>query len=178
MWIVLQHLDFQPSDKTLDVGGTDNQVSAWLEAAGCESWVVDLRPYGYPLQHFIQGDFKTAQIPENYFDIAFDISAIHHFGVEHYLPVEDEGDDIVAVKKVYDSLKLNGVLYACMDRFKTTYAATEFFHQYHDLSFKIRYVQGFRVEEMFYYDVNCNQVPYGAEFMEIVYAKLRKTGVT
>ena len=173
LWKIVQNLDFQLGMKTLDVGGTDNELSSLLEQHGCESWVIDLRPYQYPLRKFIQGNFHDVQVPENYFDLAFDISAIHHFGVEHYTPKEQPDDDIKAYQKVHLSLKSGGVFYLCMDRFKREYAETDFFHQYNLPTFKERVCKNFTVLDLQTLDVNLNPVT-DEPSLEIVYAKLGK----
>jgi SAM-dependent methyltransferase len=175
LWILEQHdLEIPEHGRTLDVGGTDNDLSYVLQQRGVEAWAVDLRPYGLPLEYFIQGNFHTAQIPENYFDCAFDISAVHHFGVEHYLPVETRDDDIRAAEKIWRCLKPTGVFYSCMDRFATEYKETDFFHQYSAEAYKERFHM-FHFEQEEYYDVFCRQVPYADQWMAIGFFKMRKT---
>ena len=173
--LMVDHLEFESGMKTLELGSCDTELSCVLERQG-ESWGVDIRPCPCPTKHFVQGDFLDVQLPENYFDIAIDVSAIHHFGLGAYGDELELDADIKASRKVCRSLKKDGTWYIVMDRFKLEFIpnVSNFVRQYDDLSFKQRICRNFQVEYMKFYDVRINEVSLNSEFLEILCAKLRK----
>lgn len=174
--LMIAHLELEPRMKTLELGCCDTELSCVLERVGCESWGVDIRPCPCPKKHFIQGDFLDVSLPENYFDIAIDVSAIHHFGLGAYGDELELNADIKASMKVYSSLKKQGIWYIVMDRFKTKFVPNlaNFVRQYDFVSFKDRICRNFQVEYMKFYDVRMNEVPLNSEFLEILCTKLIK----
>lgn len=174
--LMVAHLEFELGMKTLELGSCDTELSCVLERIGCEAWGVDIRSCPCPTKHFIHGDFVDVPLPENYFDIAIDISAIHHFGLGAYGDELELDADIKSSKRVYHSLKKGGTWYIVLDRFKAEFIPNvcNFVRQYNDDSFKKRICRGFQVEYMKFYDVKMNEVPLNSQSMEIVCSKLRR----
>lgn len=175
--IMIRHLDFEPEMSTLEVGCTDTELSYLLQKQGCEAWGVDLRPYPFPLKNFIRGNFLEVALPQNYFDIAIDISAVHHFGLRIYDPHFKLNADMITADKIHSCLKNGGVWFIVMDRFKEDGFISNignFVRQYDPKSFRTRIARNFKLEEMRFYDVHTKEVKLESPWVEILYAKLRK----
>ena len=180
--VIVRHLEFEPGMKSLELGCTGTELSYILQQNGVEAWGVDLDQYQYPLKNFVKGDFLEVRVPEDYFDFAVDVSALHHFGVgwKVYGGNPDVDADIKSSRKVWNSLRKDGVWYLVMDRFKTSFVSNlgDFVRQYSFESFMDRVCKGFLVEYMKFYDVMTKEVALDAEFLEILCAKLRKESST
>ena len=103
--ILAHNLEIEPGYKILEVGCNETDLSNTLQYIGCEAWGIDVNNNDTAKFKFIQANFQDVQLPDDYFDIAIDISAIHHFGIGHYGDRVDPDGDIAAAKKIYKSLK-------------------------------------------------------------------------
>lgn len=102
--------------KMIIVGCCEDPLANEYASLGWEVWGYDFRPYQdvrgnaeEPKFKFTQGDFCQASVPPDFFDVAVDVSAIHHFGLGWYGdPNGNNLGDVVAVKKIIESLKPGG----------------------------------------------------------------------
>ena len=174
--LMIQQLKFAPKMKILELGCSGTEISSVLFKQGCEVWGVDLKPYTYSITKFIQGDFLKVDLPTDYFDIAIDISALHHFGMPAYGNELNLDADIKASEKVWLSLKHGGVWFLTMDRFKAEFVPNivNFVRQYNYKTFKERVCRGFYVEYMRFYDVKMNEVSLDSPYLDVLCAKLKK----
>lgn len=175
--VMLKHLEVEVGMRTLDLGCCTSKLSSVLERVGCEAWGIDLNPYTFPLKHFVQTDFFKIDLNPDYFDVVIDISAVHHFGMPKYdAPVSWSADKVTA-GKVRRALKPDGAWFLAMDRFRKEGFhpnVGDFVRQYDLESFSYRISRGFKVEEMRFYDVHTAEVDIDSQWIEILYAKLRK----
>jgi len=170
--LMLRHLEFEPGQRSLEIGCTDTPLSHVLQDRGVEAWGVDLSDYGFPLQHFLKGDFLVVDLPQDYFDIAIDVSALHHFGIG-YIDRGGPSDldaDIKAADKIFRALRQGGAWYIVTDRYGPKYQVGDWFRVYDVESFKARVAAHFTLVEMIFY--NMAEEPVGEDRGEILYAKL------
>jgi 2-polyprenyl-3-methyl-5-hydroxy-6-metoxy-1,4-benzoquinol methylase len=86
----LRHIGAE-NGRVLDVGCKGSLFPVVLASLGFEVWGIDIEDIGkyrsrHPNFKFVQGDVRTAPLPENYFDAITIISTIEHVGLE------DDGD--------------------------------------------------------------------------------------
>jgi len=174
--LMLHYLDLEEGMKVLELGCCGTELSQVLERCGYEVWGVDLQQYPYTLRNFIREDFLKAQLPLSYFDVAIDISALHHFGLGSYGDQFNLEADISASQKVRRSLKAGSSWFLVMDRFKAKFDPNivNFVRQYNEENFKNRVCRGFTIEFMKFFDINLLEIPLDSPLLEIMCAKLRK----
>lgn len=155
--VLIHHLNFKPTDKILEVGCNDSELSNTLHGKGCEVWGVDVK-FNDPKFKFIRGNFQDVYIPENYFDIVIDVSAIHHFGLGNYGDKIEYDADIITAKKIYNSLKPNGLFYVSTDCISTKFNqnVSNYYRQYNIREFINRIVlpSKFKLLELITYKNN------------------------
>lgn len=155
--VLIHHLNFKPTDRILEVGCNDSELSNTLQSKGCDVWGVDVK-FNEPKFKFIRGNFQDVYIPENYFDIVIDASAIHHFGLGNYGDRVDHNADIITAKKIYKSLKPNGLFYVSTDCVSTIFNpnVNNYFRQYNIKEFINRIVipPNFKLLELITYKNN------------------------
>jgi len=177
--LMIRYLEFEPGMKSLELGCAGTDLSHVLEQLGVEAWGVDLQQYQYQLKHFIKEDFLKVSLPENYFDLAIDMSSLHHFGIGYGSEGDDLDGDIKSSRKVWRSLKDNGVWYLTMDRFGKTFNPNigNFVRMYTYDAFKERICEGFKIEFTKFYDATktMKEMPEG-DFRSVIFTKLRKEG--
>jgi len=174
--LMLNYLDVEERMKILELGCCGTELSQVLVRCGYEVWGVDLQQYPRPLRNFIREDFLKAQLPLSYFDVAIDISALHHFGLGAYGDQFNLEADILASQKVWHSLKNGSLWFLVMDRFKAKFEPNivNYVRQYNEESFKSRVCRGFTIEFMKFFDINLHEIPLDSPLLEIMCAKLRK----
>ena len=154
--VMCDNLEVEKGMKVLDLGCNDSQLAEVIQKQGCEAWGVDLRPYTDAPFKFFREDFLKCNLPENYFDVVIDISALHHFGIGYLNTqpnlVEDLDADIKTAQKVWKILKSGGLFYVSTDRFGDSHQILKgLCHQYDTSSFLERIAKYFKVLEMKYY---------------------------
>jgi len=174
--LMLNYLELEEGMKILELGCCGTELSYVLERCGYEVWGVDLQQYSQPLRKFIKEDFLKAQLPQAYFDVAVDISALHHFGLGAYGDQFNLEADMLASRKVWRSLKSEASWFLVMDRFKAKFEpnVVNYVRQYNEESFKSRVCRDFTIEFMKFYDINLHEIPLDSPLLEIVCAKIRK----
>lgn len=140
--VLLQHLEVCPEQKILEVGCNNSELSNTLYKLGCKVWGIDVVKNNEARFKFIHGNFQDIELPDNYFDIAIDVSAIHHFGLGNYGDRLDIDADITTSKKIYKALKNKGLFYISNDRISTEYNPNvgNYFRQYNIKEFIKRIV--------------------------------------
>jgi SAM-dependent methyltransferase len=99
-----------PPAKILDVGCSESIVPVQLAMMGYDVVGIDIRDHGYPHRNFtfLKSDFLKHKFSGK-FDVAVDISATEHFGLESYgNAAVDMRADRLAVKKIHALLKSKG----------------------------------------------------------------------
>lgn len=184
LYLMLDKLEVEPNYRTLEMGCCGEKLSYMLQELGCEAWGVDLHryeDYQLPLKHYIQGNFLDVELPSEYFDVAIDISAMHHFGLVGG-PYAHGGNmdfdaDIKTAQIVYDALKPGGYWYLVMDRIKHKYIEdVQNLHFVKQYTMKIlieRIAKNFKVCEQVLHTVNLEVVTNPIQ-SEIGYLKLHK----
>lgn len=182
LYLMLDKLEVEPNYRTLEMGCCGEKLSYMLQELGCEAWGVDLgtyESYVHELKHYISGDFLKVELPSNYFDVAIDISAMHHFGlVGPYDGSKMDVDaDIKTAQIVYDALKPGGYWYLVMDRIKHEYIEDvqnlHFVKQYTMQILIERIAKNFKVCERIDHNVHLEIVTNPIQ-AEIGYLKLQK----
>jgi len=98
-----------PEDsKVLLVGCAGDPLSTILPALGYETYGLDVKHVAikYPKFHFIRGDIRKTEFPDNYFNVVVAVSTIEHVGM---LEGDYEGDK-KAIREMLRILKMNGIL--------------------------------------------------------------------
>jgi SAM-dependent methyltransferase len=99
--------------RVLDVGGTESTVGLSLAALGHDVTVVDPRPaqLAHPRLTSIAARLEDLPADLEPFDIVVALSAIEHFGLEHYgTPRGDERADAEALRHIRGRLRPGGEL--------------------------------------------------------------------
>jgi ubiquinone/menaquinone biosynthesis C-methylase UbiE len=147
--ILVHHLEIESDYKILEVGCNETDMCNILHQLGCETWGIDVNKNERAKFRFIQSNFQDVQLFDNYFDVAIDISALHHFGIGHYGDRVDLDGDITAAKKIFRALKPGGLFYVSTDRIGKDYipVALDSFRQYNLNEFTNRIINsaGFKV---------------------------------
>lgn len=105
-----------PAGKVLDVGCTArlNYLPAALASLGWEVWGIDRREFKFrhPNFHFVSGDIRNMDFPDNFFSAAYAVSTLEHIGLSGRYGVtkEDLEGDAKAVKEIARILSPDGVL--------------------------------------------------------------------
>jgi hypothetical protein len=99
--------------RVLDVGGSESTVGLSLAALGLAVTVVD--PRAHPLRHpnLTHAAVRLDELPdpERPFDAAVVLSAVEHFGLEHYgVGGRDERDDLAALRRLRELVRPDGLL--------------------------------------------------------------------
>jgi SAM-dependent methyltransferase len=97
-----------PKDsKILLVGCAGDPLSTILPALGYETYGLDVKHVSikYPKFHFIRGDIRKTNFPDNHFDVAVAVSTIEHIGVLE----GDRGGDKKAIEEIMRILKPGGL---------------------------------------------------------------------
>jgi 2-polyprenyl-3-methyl-5-hydroxy-6-metoxy-1,4-benzoquinol methylase len=89
--------------RILDIGCCETFFPILLANLGFEVWGIDIRPCNlkHPNFKFIQGDIRTAELPQGFFDVVTLISTIEHIGL-------GEDGDIECIERLHKLLKDNG----------------------------------------------------------------------
>lgn len=150
--ILVHHLEIESDYKTLEVGCNETDLCNVLHLLGCETWGVDVNKNDRAKFKFIHANFQDVQLPDDYFDVAIDVSALHHFGIGHYGDRVDPDGDIIAAKKIYRALKPGGLFYISTDRIGNDYipVVLDSFRQYNVKEFTGRIITpaGFKVLDL------------------------------
>lgn len=113
---VIGKLASMPVGKILDVGCTArlNYLPAALASLGWKVWGIDLREFKFrhPNFHFVLGDIRNTNFPDNFFDAAYAVSTLEHIGLSGRYGVteEDLEGDARAVKEIGRILRPSGIL--------------------------------------------------------------------
>lgn len=112
---VLQNLHMAgKNDLTiLDIGCMESILPIMLASLGYKIYGVDIRnyPYSHPNLFFSKADICRLPFKTKTFDVAIAISVIEHVGLGAYGDSFCQNGDSVALEKVYDCLKSNGLLF-------------------------------------------------------------------
>jgi len=95
------------NSKVLLAGCAGDPLSTILPALGYETYGLDVKHVAikYPRFHFVRGDIRRTEFPNNYFDAVIAVSTIEHVGVM-------EGDydgDRKAIREIVRILKPGGL---------------------------------------------------------------------
>ena len=109
---VFQHIGGPAGLHVLDFGGTGSPLALHLASLGHDVTVFDLRPYGFdhPNLHQSIGDFLSADVAEESFDVGLVVSAVEHAGMAAYGEVGFGDGDHLVMRKVRQSLRVGGRL--------------------------------------------------------------------
>ncbi len=99
--------------RILDVGGSESTVGLSLATLGHDVTIVDPRPHplAHPNVHHAACRLDELPEPATPFDAAVVLSAVEHFGLEHYgLDAIDERLDLAALAALRDLVRPGGLL--------------------------------------------------------------------
>jgi SAM-dependent methyltransferase len=102
--------------KTLDVGCTArlNYLPPTLCSLGWEVWGIDLREFKFRHSnfHFVLGDIRKTDFPDNFFDAVYAVSTLEHIGLSgrYGITKKDTGGDARAVEETARILRPGGRL--------------------------------------------------------------------
>jgi hypothetical protein len=103
---------FQTPVRILDVGGSESTVGLSLATLGHDVTIVD--PRAHPLRHanLTHAACRLDELPAGEpFDAAVVLSAVEHFGLEHYgLDATDERLDLAAMRALRERVRPGGLL--------------------------------------------------------------------
>jgi hypothetical protein len=103
-----------PADaRILDVGGSESTVGLSLATLGHRVTVVDPRPYPLCHQNLTHAACRLDELPDpaTGFDAAVVLSAVEHFGLEHYgLEWSDARADLAALARLRELVAPGGLL--------------------------------------------------------------------
>jgi SAM-dependent methyltransferase len=112
---VLERLVPLSPGTVLDVGCADgaNFLAPTLATLGWKVYGIDTRSFKltHPNFHFVIGDIRAAEFPDDFFDCAYAVSTLEHVGLAgRYGVRRDDGDgDLRAVKEIRRVLKPGGI---------------------------------------------------------------------
>lgn len=134
--------------RILDVGGSESTVGLSLASLGHRVTVVDPRPC--PLRHpnLTFAEVRLEDLPDDLepFDVAVSLSAIEHFGLEHYGTARgDERADLQAVEQLHRRLRPGGMLVLTVPIGEPS---VDTFQRVYDLAGVRGLVDGFEVENL------------------------------
>lgn len=154
---VFKHIKSIPCT-VLDIGCGESIVSVQLAMMGYRVIGIDIREYGYSHHgfKFIKDDFLKYKFTEK-FDVAIDISAIEHFGLDAYgYNKENSRADKQAVDKVLDILKPGGQFI-----FTAPFGVHEVikdFERIYDISDLHKLFGDFKIKDMEFYKIYKHKV--------------------
>jgi len=132
---ILRNIPYIKGLKILEIGCTGSTLSYKLAQMGFKVVAVDLR--SYPFTHrnlnFILGDILQLDLPIKYFDVVIMVSTIEHIGMGGYDDDINLDGDILMMKKVVDSVKLNGQILLTFP-INPFYKEISFYERYYDFS--------------------------------------------
>ncbi len=150
---VFRHIKPAPAD-VLDIGCVESVVPIQLSMMGYDVIGIDIRDHGYrhPNFRFLKDDFLQHKFTQK-FDVAIDISAIEHFGLDTYgYDREDGHADKQAVDKVHALLKPGGqFIFTAPFGIRGVVENFERIYDAHDLGSMLK---GFKVNDMEFYSVS------------------------
>jgi SAM-dependent methyltransferase len=134
--------------RILDVGGSESTVGLSLASLGHEVTIVD--PRGSRLRHprLTTVAARLEDLPDDIsrFDIAIALSAIEHFGLEHYgTPQSDEHADVAALAHIRRHLRPHGTLVLTVP---VGGPSIDSFQRVYDLAGVRRLLEGWDVEDL------------------------------
>lgn len=134
--------------RILDVGGSESTVGLSLASLGHDVTVVDPRPC--PLRHprLTFAQVRLEDLPDDLepFDVVVSLSAIEHFGLEHYGTARgDERADLQALARLRARLKPGGMLVLTVPIGEPS---VDTFQRVYDLAGVRGLVDGFEVENL------------------------------
>lgn len=137
----------------VDIGCSESMAPVQLSMMGYDVTGIDIRDYKYTHEHFtfIKDDFVEHGFSKK-FDIAVNISAIEHFGLQTYGTIKaDPAADLKAMRKIHAMLKPGGQLI-----FTSPYGLHEIvgtFERVYDEEDLKKLFRGFRILNKEYYKV-------------------------
>jgi SAM-dependent methyltransferase len=105
--------DLPADSKILDFGCGGSSISLGLSSFGYHVTGIDFRYAGYSHKNFtyLKNDFLKYNFDLNSFDSVLAISVLEHVGMGHYGDEFVENADKISMKKIYDILKPNGIVF-------------------------------------------------------------------
>ena len=166
-----KNLTEKPPQKVMELGAWDEDISYILSELGFDVTGVDLHEYDRKVElnhkHVI-GDFCTMDYKEE-FDIVVSTSAIEHFGLRTYSEkVKNEQYDSVALRKIWEALKDDGVAYITVPYGKKFVTMSPDWRVYNNRKLLSRLLPGFEVEKKEFFmsgdgsDSEGNPLPWGS----------------
>ena len=104
---------FDEPARILDVGGSESTVGLSLATLGHEVTIVDPRPHPLPHRNLVHAACRLDELPgpDRPFDAAVVLSAVEHFGLEHYgVGGGDERLDLAAMARLRELVAPGGLL--------------------------------------------------------------------
>ncbi len=153
--------------RVIEIGAHDEPVANILAECGCDVTGVDLREYnpnsddsmGKAMEqpkcnyNYLRADF--CNLPEDFlianigkFDTAISISAIEHFGLGGYGERTHWYYDVVAMRQMWQLLKMGGTAYVTVPYGNLHLDIPPFWRSYSHKSLQDRLVQDFNIEHM------------------------------
>jgi SAM-dependent methyltransferase len=108
---VFRHLTLSPGAAVLEFGHVKSRLSLELASLGYRVTGVDLRryPYSHPNLQSLEGDVRSAGLPQGSFDAVVAVSAIEHCGLSGYGEAGFERGDREIVAELCRLLRPGGV---------------------------------------------------------------------
>ncbi|HEX8160075.1 MAG TPA: DUF268 domain-containing protein [Solirubrobacteraceae bacterium] len=133
--------------RLLDVGGSESTVGLSLATLGHKVTIVD--PRAHPLSHpnLTHAACRLDELPDpsEAFDAAVALSAVEHFGLEHYgLDMSDERLDLKALGRLRELVKPSGLLVLTVPF--AAQAAIDGFQRVYDEAGLAELLRGWKVE--------------------------------
>jgi SAM-dependent methyltransferase len=134
--------------RILDVGGSESTVGLSLASLGHDVTVVDPRTcrLEHPRLTVVQGRLEDLPADVEPFDVAVSLSAIEHFGLEHYGTLRgDERADLQAIAHIRRRLRPGGTLVLTVPIGEPS---VDTFQRVYDLAGARALVDGWQVEDL------------------------------